>query len=199
MKLEKMKNILIYPNEEFKEIQLEDKLKLRYAVSNKGRLISFADSIDFGRELKGSMTDGYKLFKYKLYSEGRIINKHLFVYKLVAQYFIPKSADNQDCVLHLDRKRDNDDHRNLKWATREEMLEHSRNSPFVKQAQRDLIEHNLNADGKKLTVTKVIHIKKLLSKPVQRTRLKMIAKQFGVSEMQIRRIKSGENWSQVEI
>ena len=199
MKLEKMKNILIYPNEEFKEIQLEDKLKLRYAVSNKGRLISFADSIDFGRELKGSMTDGYKLFKYKLYSEGRIINKHLFVYKLVAQYFIPKSADNQDCVLHLDRKRDNDDHRNLKWATREEMLDHSRNSPFVKQAQRDLIEHNLNADGKKLTVTKVIHIKKLLSKPVQRTRLKMIAKQFGVSEMQIRRIKSGENWSQVEI
>lgn len=199
MKLEKMKNILIYPNEEFKEIQLEDKLKLRYAVSNKGRLISFADSIDFGRELKGSMTDGYKLFKYKLYSEGRIINKHLFVYKLVAQYFIPKSADNQDCVLHLDRKRDNDDHRNLKWATREEMLEHSRNSPFVKQAQRDLIEHNLNADGKKLTVTKVIHIKKLLAKPVQRTRLKMIAKQFGVSEMQIRRIKSGENWSQVEI
>ena len=199
MKLEKMKNILIYPNEEFKEIQLEDKLKLRYAVSNKGRLISFADSIDFGRELKGSMTDGYKLFKYKLYSEGRIINKHLFVYKLVAQYFIPKSADNQDCVLHLDRNRDNDDHRNLKWATREEMLEHSRNSPFVKQAQRDLIEHNLNADGKKLTVTKVIHIKKLLSKPVQRTRLKMIAKQFGVSEMQIRRIKSGENWSQVEI
>ena len=199
MKLEKIKNILIYPNEEFKEIQLEDKLKLRYAVSNKGRLISFADSIDFGRELKGSMTDGYKLFKYKLYSEGRIINKHLFVYKLVAQYFIPKSADNQDCVLHLDRKRDNDDHRNLKWATREEMLDHSRNSPFVKQAQRDLIEHNLNADGKKLTVTKVIHIKKLLSKPVQRTRLKMIAKQFGVSEMQIRRIKSGENWSQVEI
>ena len=39
MKLEKMKNILIYPNEEFKEIQLEDKLKLRYAVSNKGRLM----------------------------------------------------------------------------------------------------------------------------------------------------------------
>ena len=199
MKLEKMKKILVYPNEEFKEIQLEDKLKLRYAVSNKGRLISFVDSIDFGRELKGSMTDGYKLFKYKLYTEGRIINKHLFVYKLVAQYFIPKDADNQDFVLHLDRKRDNDDHRNLKWATREEMLEHSRNSPFVKQAQRDLIEHNLNADGKKLTVTKVIHIKKLLAKPVQRTRLKMIAKQFGVSEMQIRRIKSGENWSQVEI
>lgn len=42
-------------------------------------------------------------------------------------------------------------------------------------------------------------IKKILSKPDQRTRLKMIAKQFGVSEMQIRRIKSGENWGQVKI
>lgn len=199
MKLEKMKKILIFPNEEFKEIVLEDKLKLRYAVSNKGRLISFVDSIYFGRELKGSMTDGYKLFKYKLYTEDRIIYKHLFVYKLVAQYFIPKTSDKQDFVLHLDRKRDNDDYRNLKWATKEEMLEHSRNSPFVKQAQRDLIQHNLKADGRKLTVTKVIHIKKLLSKPVQRTRLKMIAKQFGVSEMQIRRIKSGENWSHVEV
>ena len=37
MKLDKMKMIRLYPNEEFKEIVLEDKLKLRYAVSNKGR------------------------------------------------------------------------------------------------------------------------------------------------------------------
>jgi hypothetical protein len=101
--------------------------------------------------------------------------------------------------LHLDRKRDNDDYRNLKWATKEEMEAHSRNSPFVKEAQKKLIEHNLNSDGRKLTVTKVMLIKKLLAKPDQKTRLKMIAKQFGVSEMQIRRIKSGENWSQIKI
>jgi uncharacterized protein YjcR len=42
-------------------------------------------------------------------------------------------------------------------------------------------------------------IKKLLAKPEQKTRLKMIAKQFGVSEMQIRRIKSGENWGHINV
>ncbi len=199
MKLEPMKPIRVFPNEKFKEIQIEHKLKLRYAVSNKGRLISFDESITFGRELKGGMMDGYKVFRYKINTGEKIKNIHIFVGKLVAEYFIPKTAQEQIFVLHLDRKRDNDDYRNLRWATREEMLEHSKNSPFVKQAKLNLIEHNLKSNGRKLTVTKVILIKKLLAKPIQRTRLKMIAKQFGVSEMQIRRIKSGENWSQIKI
>ena len=199
MKFEEMKRIRVYPNEEFKKIIIEDKLKLNYAVSNKGRLISFLENIEFGRELKGAMTDGYKMFRYKIYTDGKIKNKNIFISKLVAEFFIPKTSEQQTYVLHLDRKRDNDDYRNLKWATREEMIEHSRKSPFVIQAKINLLEHNLKSNGRKLTVTKVIHIKKLLAKPKQTTRLKMIAKQFGVSEMQIRRIKSGENWSQIKI
>lgn len=194
-----MKPIRIYPNEVFKEIIVEDKLRLRYAVSNKGRLMSFVDDMKFGRLLKGGLSDGYRMFRYSLTVDGKTKTKHQFISKLVAEFFIPKSNEEQTYVLHLDRVRDNDDYRNLKWATRQEMIEHSRNSPFVKQAKLDLIEHNLKADGRKLTVTKVMLIKKLLAKPNQTTRLKMIAKQFGVSEMQISRIKSGENWSQVKI
>lgn len=199
MKLKPMIPIRVFPNEEFREIQIEDKLKLRYAVSNKGRLISFVDDMKFGRELKGGSSDGYRLFKYKIFKDGKVFNKHIFVSKLVAEYFIPKTSEDQTFVLHLDRKRDNDDYRNLKWATREEMLEFGRQSPYVIQAKKNLVEHNLKSNGRKLTVTKVMLIKKLLAKPEQRTRLKMIAKQFGVSEMQIRRIKSGENWSQVKV
>ncbi|MBE0390306.1 hypothetical protein HNQ02_002667 [Flavobacterium sp. 7E] len=199
MKLEKMKMIRLYPNEEFKEITIEDKLRLRYAVSNKGRLISFVDDMRFARELRGGMTDGYRLFKYKQYNEGVVKNKHLFIYKLVAEYFIPKTSEDQVHILHLDRKRDNDDYRNLKWATAEEMAQHTRESPYVKQARLNLVKHNLESNGSKLTITKVMLIKKILARPGQTTRLKMIAKQFGVSEMQIRRIKSGENWSQVKI
>lgn len=199
MKLEEMKRIVVYPNEEFKEIVILDKLRLRYAVSNQGRIMSFSENINYGRLLKGGITDGYKMLKYKIYTDGKIKNHHLFVSKLVAEYFLTKTSDDQIYVLHLDRVRDNDDYRNLKWATKEDMMEHSRNSPFVKQAKKNLIEHNLNSNGRKLTVTKVMLIKKLLARPEQKTRLKMIAKQFGVSEMQIRRIKSGENWSQVKI
>ncbi|MDD3003806.1 hypothetical protein [Flavobacterium sp.] len=199
MKLEPMTPIRLFSNEEFKEILIEDKLKLRYAISNRGRLISFVDDMRFGRELKGSMTDGYRLFKYKIFNNGKISNKHLFISKLVAEYFIPKTSEDQKFVLHLDRKRDNDDYKNLKWATREEMIDFSNNSPSVIDARKKLLEHNLKSDGRKLTVTKVMLIKKLLAKSEQRTRLKMIAKQFGVSEMQIRRIKSGENWGHVEV
>ncbi len=199
MKLEEMKLMRLYPNEEFKEIIIPDKLKLRYAISNKGRLMSFVEDIKFGRELKGSITDGYRLFRYKIYTDGKIKNKHLFFYKLVAEYFITRTSDEQLYVLHLDRKRDNDDSRNLRWATKEEMEEHRRKSPFIIEAKINLVQHNLNSNGRKLTVTKVMLIKKMLARPEQTTRLKMIAKQFGVSEMQIRRIKTGENWSQVKI
>lgn len=199
MKLKPMIPIRLLPNEEFREIIIEDKLKQRYAISNKGRLISFVKDIKFGRELKGAMTDGYKLFKYRIIKNGKATYKHLFFSKLIAQYFIPKTSEEQTYVLHLDRKRDNDDYRNLKWATREEMLEFGRQSPFVIEAKKKLIEHNLKSNGRKLTVTKVMLIKKILAKPEQTTRLKMIAKQFGVSEMQIRRIKSGENWGHIKI
>lgn len=199
MKITSQKPFVIYPNEEFREITLEDPLKLRYAVSNKGRLISFSETFRDGKELKGSKADGYRLFRYKITRNGITKNKFHFIAKLVAQYFLQKISEDQTFVLHLDRIRDNDDVRNLRWATKEEMLEHSRKSPAVQQAKANLITHNLNADGKKLTVTKVMLIKKMLANPKQTTRLKMIAKQFGVSEMQIRRIKTGENWGHVKI
>ena len=101
--------------------------------------------------------------------------------------------------MHLDYNRSNDDVNNLRWATKAEMMAHSRKSPRVIQAKKNLIEHNLKADGRKLTTTKVMLIKKILARPEQKTRLKMIAKQFGVSEMQIRRIASGENWGHVKV
>lgn len=194
------KKVQLFPNEEFREINLDDyNLKLRYAISNKGRLLSFEENIEDGRILKGSLTDGYRLFKFKMYIDGKVLNKHLFYYKLVAEHFLRKENENQVFVLHLDRVRDNDDVRNLRWATREEMMEHSKNSPFVKQARKNLLEFNIKRDGRKLTSTEVIRIKKTLARPDQPTRLKMIAKQFGVSEMQIRRIKSGENWGHIKI
>lgn len=50
--------------------------------------------------------------------------------------------------------------------------------------------------GMKLTSTQVMHIKLLLKRERP---LKQIAKQFDISEMQVWRIKSGENWSHIKI
>jgi hypothetical protein len=194
-----MPQIRIYPNEKFKEIELDYSLKLRYAISNKGRLISFSENIEDCRLLKGSLSDGYPIFSFRIKKDGKSISKCLFLYKLVAHYFIPKQSEEQTHVLHLDYSRNNDDVNNLRWATKAEMLEHWNKSPKVIQARKNLIEQNLKADGRKLTTTKVMLIKTILARPEQKTRLKMIAKQFGVSEMQIRRIASGENWGHVKI
>jgi hypothetical protein len=35
----------VFPNEEFKEIEFEIQPKLRYAVSNFGRIVSFTDTL----------------------------------------------------------------------------------------------------------------------------------------------------------
>jgi hypothetical protein len=196
MKAEKVR---IYFNEEFREIEVDYSLKLRYAVSNFGRMISFTDEMKKGRLLKGTTADRYKVFRFKIYRDGKMLNSHMFIYRLVAQYFIPKTSEDQIYVLHLDYNRSNDEVRNLKWATKAEQVGHMQKSPFIIQARKNSVEHNLKTDPAKLTVTRVMFIKKLLANPVQKTRLKMIAKQFGVSEMQIRRIKSGENWGHVKI
>lgn len=194
-----MNTIRIYPNEEFKEIEVDKSLKLRYAISNKARLISFKDDMKTGRLLKGGMVDGYKTFGYKITQDDKRVYKRFFIFKLVAEYFIPKTSEDQTYVLHLDYNRDNDDVRNLKWATREEMIAHGKKSPHVIQAKKNLIEHNRKSDGTKLTITKVILIKKMLQNPSRKTRLKMIAKQFGVSETQIIRIQKGENWGYIKV
>ncbi|MGV3695784.1 NUMOD4 domain-containing protein [Flavobacterium sp.] len=189
----------IYANEEFREIETDFPLKFRYAVSNKGRFISFTEKFSDGNLLKGSVSDGYRTFRYGKSPNGKSAYKTLFIYKLVAELFIPKTSEDQQHVLHLDYKRDNDLVSNLKWATYEEKMEHYRKSPHVIQSKKKLIEHNIKADGRKLTSTKVIHLKKLLAKPNQNTRIKMLAKQFGISEMQVNRIKRGENWAHIKI
>jgi len=42
-------------------------------------------------------------------------------------------------------------------------------------------------------------LKKKLLDPGRKTRMKILAKQFGVTEMQLHRIKTGENWGEVKV
>jgi hypothetical protein len=188
-----------YPGERFREIKIDYKLKFRYAVSDRGRLISFKEDFKDGTLLKGGDSKGYRTFRYHMTVNGRRTSRVFFVYKLVAELFIPRTSEDQKHVLHLDYQIRNDDISNLKWATYEEMILHRRKSPYIIKAQKDLLEHNIKSDGRKLTVTRVIHLKKLLQDPNRKTRLKMLAKQFGISEMQICRIKRGENWGHIKI
>ena len=192
-----------YPGEIFKEINIEKGLQLRYAISNFGRLVSFTDKIEEGRIVKGGKQDGYRIWRYRVRDEkNKIRYKYKFLYKIVAEYFIPKTSDEQVYVLHLNRNRASDHVDNLQWATKAEMLEHSKKSPFVIKArikQLADIKEKRKHKGNKLTSTEVMLLKKMLLNPNRKTRLKIIARRFGVSEMQLHRIKTGENWGHIKV
>ncbi len=185
-----------FVGEQWREFFPECKLKLRYAISNFGRVMSFKNTIMEGRILKPGIVDGYKLFRWKIGVNGKILNKNLFIRKLVAENFLQKTSPDQTFVIFLDRNRSNNHISNLQWVTRNEMLEHMRTSPYFIAARYN---KKSRYKGHKLTSTKVILLKKKLFDPNRKTRMKMLAKQFGISEMQLHRIKTGENWGHIKI
>jgi hypothetical protein len=115
-----------------------------------------------------------------------------YVHKLVAEHFVKRDQPDQTFVIHLDHDKQNNYYPNLRWVTKDEMIEHNRNNPSLKNRQLPRQTRNY-----KLTESKVRIIKKLLLN--DKNRLKMIAKQFGITHTQLNRIRSGENWKHVTI
>lgn len=190
-------------DEEWREVDLgEDKLRNNYSISNYGRLLSYTDSKENGKLLKGSIVDGYPVFRYKQFfktEEGTTIkNKQIFVHKLVAMYFGEAESDEEVYVIHKDYNKLNNHINNLAWASKREMELHQQKNPNVLLA-REKRKENKPYKGHKLTATQVKRLKKKIFDPNRKTRLKILARQFGISEMQLYRIKSGENWAHVSI
>src|ERR1035437_3542522 len=177
--------IRFYKGEKWKEIKVDKSLKFRYAISNYGRLLSFVDKFVDGRLLKGGIIEGYKVYPHKIKTKNKIKHRTLFVHKLVAEYFLKKKSSHHIFVINLDRNRSNNYVGNLKWATKREMLDHNKKSPLVIKARKRLIAHNIKSDGRKLTVTRALMIKKRILNPNRKTPLREIAKQFGISEMHL--------------
>jgi len=200
----KFKNFRPYPNEIFKEISLgEDDFHLQmfYAISNFGRFISYQDNIENGRLLKCRRQDGYVVWAYCVRDEkNKRRYKRRFLYKLVAEYFLHKPSAEHKYVLHLNYNRSHDHVDNLKWATYEEMKAHRYYSPSaIKSREKSLLKLWEAKGGRTLTDTQVRILKKKLLNPNRKTRMKILARQFGVTEMQLHRIKTGENWGEVKV
>ncbi len=169
----------------------------RYQVSNYGRLRSFQagtrnkssdEQSAVGTIIKGSTIQGYKSLNIR--AEGKTLNR--YVHKLVAEHFCEGGNVDESFVIHLDFDKQNNFHQNLKWVTKEAMVEHNRQNPNLKDRTVKRSTSNY-----KLTESKVKIIKKLLRN--DKNRLKMIAKQFGITHTQLNRIRSGENWKHVQI
>ena len=160
----------------------------RYFVSNYGRLKSFVYKKD-GAILNGGETNGFKLVDIQFKGEE---GKRLYLHKLLAEVWLTKPSEEHSFVTHLDGNLKNNHILNLAWMTKDQLDEHHRQlklkmPPAVRVGQ---ITHN------KLKVRDVIAIKKMLQRGVQNVD---IAKMFRISDMQVTRIKRGENWGHVNI
>lgn len=126
----------------------------------------------------------------------RTINYHSLFHRLVAGYFLKKPTSKQTIVAHLDHDKLNNRASNLKWMTAEENYEHQKISPFViKEKQERRHRRKEDSRATKLTVTKVMLLKKLIN---QGKPMKQLVRQFKVTDTQIFRIKRGENWADIE-
>lgn len=175
--------------ERWKELKLKKGTTTKqYAVSDKGRMVSFKLKIDDGYLLKPRLTQGYPSITI-----GREdTRQNYYIHRLVAEYFCKQSTGRHAFVIHVDHRKDNNKASNLKWVTHDEQIEHAKHDPNV------LVRMNPD-EGPKLTAGKVKKIKVALFKSKTQPTLKALAKMFKVSDMQIHRIKTGENWGHIKV
>ncbi len=181
------------PGETWKPLEFPGwkQLRKKYALSSAGRVASFSeDIIADGKLLNGSLTTGYKTLN--LHRPGN--NGTLYIHREIARLFVKKSSPKHKYVIHVNHIKTDNSAKNLKWATLEDMILHQQRSPAKVAYKR--VQANRTA-GLKLTAAQVKSIKKTLTSKNRSLTIKKLADKFGVSEMTMYRIKSGENWGKV--
>jgi hypothetical protein len=180
--------IVNYWNEKWERIDFpEFDNQIHYEISNYGRIKSFQNTDD-GVLIHGSLIQGYQSLNVRF--QNKSVNHYL--HKLVAKHFCQQNNPKDTFVIHLDFNKQDNRADNLQWADRSKVTEHNKNNPSVINRLIPLRTKNY-----KLTEGKVMLIKQMLRS--DKSRLKMIAKQFGITHTQLNRIRSGENWKQVKL
>jgi predicted DNA binding CopG/RHH family protein len=181
------------PGETWKPLEFSGwkQLRKKYALSSLGRVASYSkDVTEDGKLLNGSLTTGYKTLN--LHRPGN--NGTLYIHREIARLFLKKVSPKHRYVIHVNHNKTDNSAKNLKWSTLQEMISHQQKSP-AKVAYKKVQANRTT--GLKLTAAQVKSIKKTLSSKNRQLTIKKLADKYGVSEMTMYRIKSGENWSRV--
>lgn len=158
-----------------------------YEISNYGRVKSFCYDKANGRIVKPGVIKGFQNVSFM--SEGK--KKSFLVHKITAELFVAKTDEDQNTVIHLDWNKSNNHVSNLKWVTKE--LAYKRMFHRIHEKRRNSKEKIITYS--KLNEEDVFRIKSMLMRGITQN---IIAKLFCVSEMQITRIKRGENWAHIK-
>jgi hypothetical protein len=166
-------------------------LRKKYAVSTQGRVASYtSDVLEDGKLLNGSLTTGYRsLNLHRPNSKGTI-----YIHREVAKLFSKKASPKHRYVVHINHNKLDNRSSNLKWATQDEVAKHQQKSPAKIAYKKVQASRTV---GLKLNANQVKTIKKLLDDPRRKQTYRQLAEKYGVSEMTLYRIRSGENWGRV--
>lgn len=177
----------------WKAISIEGKKPtVPYMISNHGRFGVLVDGKVEVRHFKPTAGN----YRYNTRQNGK--NKAIFLYKEVAKSFLKKPSAKYKYIIHKDHDYLNDHMDNLKWATREEHRAHTAHSPRSVLA-REKKAITKSTHSKVLNERTVTTLKRMIWDPKRKLSYKQLAEKFGVSEMQIYRIKTGEFWYHIKV
>lgn len=179
--------------ENWKAITIEGKKPtVPYMISNHGRFGVLAGGKIEVRKFKPTAGN----YRYNTRQKGK--NKAIFLSREVATAFLKKPSPKHRYVIHKDHNYLNDHVDNLKWATQKEHRAHTALSPrSVKAREKKAITKS--AHSKVLTEKSVTNLKRMIWDPKRKLSYRQLAEKFGVSEMQIYRIKTGEFWYHIRV
>ena len=140
--------------------------------------------------MSGSLNTGYRTLNlHRPNNKGT-----LYIHREMAQLFSKRPSQKHKYVIHRNHNKLDNNIKNLRWATLEQMIDHQQDSPAKiaykeKQAKR--------TEGLKLTASQVKKIKSILTNKNRNITIRQLSQNYKVSEMTMYRIKSGENWGRI--
>ncbi|MGH1334660.1 MAG: HNH endonuclease [Aureispira sp.] len=177
-------------NERWAKIQCKAPTKQKdYYFSDYGRIKSVQKATQKETLLRGSITiQGYRQINMKLQDDLR---QGFYVHKLVAQEFCERASDDAKFVIHMDRDNLNNYYENLKWVTQREMTDFQIKQGVYKPENRKRPSHC------KMNPERVRLLKRRLKEG--KTKKKILAKNFGITVEQLRKIEKGIDWKYVTL
>ena len=173
-------------------VKVPTKAKTRYVdyyFSDYGRMKSVNKLSGAEKLLKGGR-DKYGNVKLSI----RLVDdlrQEYYLHRLVGEEFIKPATPEHKFLIRKDNNKENNHYKNLKWMTQEEVTKHQRKLGVFDPGKKK------RSPRVKMTEAKVKLLKRRLKKG--KTKHKILAKDFGITVTQVRRIENGDNWGHVKI
>lgn len=165
-----------------------------YVISNHGHFGVLLDKK--GKVEKRNFKPTAGSYRFNVRQDGKAIA--IFLYKEAAKAFLKKPSSKHTFIIHKDHNYLNDHVDNLKWATPTEHRAHTTFSPnaILSRKKKAIVK---STHAQVFNEKSIVTLKKMIWDPKRKLSFKQIAEKFGVSEMQIYRIKTGQFWYHVRV